>query len=85
MFRKKYVLPLSDIVAGARVQREWHMFFNSLADACGAPIAPAGTTAERPARYLNVGMQYYDTTLGKPIWLHAVSPIVWHDASGDVV
>lgn len=45
----------------------------------------AGTTAQRPTANLKVGMDYYDTDLGKPIYLHTVSPIVWHDATGVVV
>lgn len=49
------------------------------------PTALSGTTADRPTRYVSVGTQYYDTTLGKPIWVHQISPIVWHDANGAVV
>jgi len=41
-----------------------------------------GTTAHRPTKGLYVGRFYYDTTLGKPIWLHSVNPTVWHDGSG---
>lgn len=43
-----------------------------------------GATANRPTLVF-VGMEYYDTTLGKPIWCHQQSPIVWHDATGAVV
>lgn len=42
----------------------------------------SGTTADRPDVLLWVGRPYYDTTLGKPIWLNAINPVVWHDASG---
>jgi hypothetical protein len=44
-----------------------------------------GTTAQRPDRLLWVGRFYYDTDLGMPIWLHAINPVVWHDAAGNPV
>lgn len=48
----------------------------------------SGTTAERPtastlARW--VGMNYFDTTLGKPVFLKIASTSVWVDGSGAVV
>lgn len=45
----------------------------------------SGTTVNRPTTKLIVGQMYYDTTLGKPIWCHQVSPIVWHDSTGAIV
>lgn len=48
-------------------------------------IQNAGATDKRPTNDLFIGKFYYDQSLGKPIWLHSVSPIVWHDASGTVV
>jgi hypothetical protein len=45
-------------------------------------IDTAGTTAQRPTVNLYVGKFFYDTTLGKPIWLHSANPNVWHDGSG---
>jgi hypothetical protein len=42
------------------------------------------TTANRPTNGLEIGDWYYDTTLGKPIWVHAISPVVWHLADGTV-
>lgn len=41
-----------------------------------------GTTSQRPVAPIT-GQQYYDTTLGKPIWAHASG--VWKDASGTTV
>ena len=44
-------------------------------------IAPlSDTTANRPIDFI-VGQQYFDTTLGKPIWLKT-SPSVWVDSTG---
>lgn len=45
----------------------------------------SGTTANRPTTGLYLGMTYFDTTLGKPIWLQSVGPSVWCDATGAAV
>lgn len=42
----------------------------------------AGTTAQRPITGLVPGLQYYDTTLGIPIWYNGT---VWKNASGTTV
>lgn len=52
------------------------------------PLGGNGTTAQRPtfAFGLYVGFQYFDTTLGKPIFVKTVAnPPVWVDATGAVV
>ena len=46
---------------------------------------PSGTTANRPTTGVYVGYQYFDTTLGKPIFVKTTSPIVWVDAVGTTV
>ena len=43
----------------------------------------SGTTASRPSNE-TVGYIYFDTTLGKPIWLKT-TPNIWVDATGNVV
>ena len=48
-------------------------------------LQQSGPTAERPTKLLWIGRFYYDTDLGMPIWLHAINPIVWHDAAGNPV
>ncbi len=48
----------------------------------------SGPTASRPTSSVQgrwIGMQFYDTTLGKAIFLHSVNPDVWHDGAGSVV
>ena len=42
----------------------------------------SGTTAQRPNIDLYVNQQYFDTTLGKPIWYNGS---VWKDAAGTTV
>lgn len=45
----------------------------------------SGTTASRPTDQVWVGRQYFDTTLGKPVYVKSVRPIVWVDSAGTVV
>lgn len=45
-------------------------------------VQQSGPTSQRPDTLLWVGRTYYDTDLEKPIWLHAINPVVWHDATG---
>lgn len=49
------------------------------------PLGTSGTTAMRPISQLYVGQQYFDTTLGYPVFLKTVSPIVWVNGAGGVV
>ena len=57
----------------------------SLVQGSVSSIRQSGTTANRPTSVLWIGRVFYDTTLGKPIWVHSVNPTVWHDAAGGVV
>lgn len=53
------------------------------------PVGSSGITALRPLNtkesFMYVGQAYFDTTLGKPIWVQSLNPTVWVDASGAVV
>jgi hypothetical protein len=44
----------------------------------------SGTTAQRPTPR-GISQLYFDTTLGKPIWVKQVSPAIWVDATGTTV
>lgn len=44
----------------------------------------SGPTASRPTSLLWIGRRFYDTDLNKPVWVSAVGPVVWRDASGAV-
>lgn len=44
----------------------------------------SGTTANRPDKMLWVGRRYFDTTLGKPVYLKSIRPSVWVDGVGTV-
>jgi len=43
-----------------------------------------GTTAQRPAG-VDLGYTYFDTSLGKPVWLKVVATNVWVDSTGATV
>jgi len=59
------------------------LYFNQVDNAVGGLIKPAsGTTANRPTLQVQVGQQYFDTTLGIPIWYNGT---VWKNASGTTV
>lgn len=42
----------------------------------------SGSSANRPTVNLYIGMPFFDTTLGQPIWMKQVSPAVWVNAAG---
>ena len=44
-----------------------------------------GSTAQRPVIALYLGMQYFDTSLGKPVYCSQLNPVVWRDAAGNIV
>lgn len=44
----------------------------------------SGTTANRPTSNLWIGRRYFDTTIGKPVYLKSLSPNVWVDGAGTV-
>lgn len=43
------------------------------------------TTARNALTNVTVGTMVYDTSLGRPIWLHSTTGPVWHDATGTPV
>ena len=45
-------------------------------------VQASGSTADRPTAALWIGYQYFDTTLGKPVWLKSARPNVWVDGVG---
>lgn len=68
------------------VTPSWQQWFAKLWIVAGS-VDNSGTTAQRPTQDLFVGRPYFDTTLGKPIWLKTVTAGsgVWVDAAGVTV
>jgi hypothetical protein len=62
----------------------WLQWFQRIQNVAGAAYS-SGVTADRPTKGLWIGRQFYDTTLNKPVYVSAVNPTVWQDASGAVV
>jgi hypothetical protein len=60
----------------ALVFSRWHAIITSMAQ--------SGTTADRPVAGLWIGRRYFDTTLGKPVYLKSIRPNVWVDGIGAV-
>lgn len=69
-----------------RVSTPWSLFFNNLLIVVKQLNAgnQSGTTALRPTVNLYIGMSYFDTTLGLPVFLKTLAP-VWVNAAGTVV
>lgn len=64
-------------------QNSLRLYFNNIDNFLNAIAIPQyGTTADRPAIGLQIGQQYFDTTLGYPVWYDGTD---WVDASGTVV
>jgi hypothetical protein len=62
---------------------EWNAWF-SRAHMIVSSLQQSGTTADRPTSQLWIGRQYFDTDLGKPVFVKAVRPSVWVDGVGNV-
>jgi len=74
--------PRSDKLQTASAWRSW--LTNLYAQV--KPLGGNGTTAQRPTTGLYVGMGYFDSTLGYPVWVKALGPpAVWVNGAGGVV
>jgi hypothetical protein len=61
--------------------RSWLRWFSD-ADKTIDAVRRSGPTAGRPTKDLFIGQVYFDTTLGYPVWLQSVGPVVWVDSTG---
>ena len=69
---------------GGLVEPNFATFLHSLQQTTHN-LSRSGPTLSRPTSKLDgrwIGMNFYDTTLGKQINLHSVNPDVWHDGRG---
>jgi hypothetical protein len=66
------------------IGRAWTSFFEAVFNLLFA-MTQSGTTAQRPTTFLWFGRRFYDTTLGKPVYVASVGPTVWKDAAGNTV
>lgn len=83
-------LPTPDSVANQSddgtisISKQWYSFFSKVKNWI-VGNSQSGSTANRPTSNLDIGYQYYDTTLGCPVWVHSLNPVVWHNGAGAVV
>lgn len=66
--------------------QQLRQFFAKVVLVLNAEVTDFGTTAQRPTLpgNLHPGSSYFDTTLGKPIWVNAAGT-GWVDATGAAV
>lgn len=74
----------SVIDSDGATNRQWLQWFDR-AHSIVFSQQQSGPTASRPQSRLWIGRQYFDTTLGKPVYVFGVNPAVWVDGSGTVV
>lgn len=69
-----------------RITQPWLLIFGQWFKVISS-LKQSGTTAQRPVSPgLWVGRQYFDTTLGYPVWVKQVTPsVVWVNAAGTTV
>ena len=81
-----FELPSNNAVTGTAgyASVSWLQWFNLVHQTVTA-VRQSGTTANRPDKVLWIGRQYFDTTLGRPVYVRSVKPAVWVDAAGVVV
>jgi hypothetical protein len=80
-------LPIAPVSYAQQYQDQlnnaFRLYFAQIDNLTQAIVIPeSGITASRPITDLQVGQQYFDTTLGYPIWWDGSD---WVDASGTVV
>lgn len=74
-------------ITGANLKQQTASFFHSLQQITFG-VSRSGPTSSRPTASLDgrwIGMPYFDTTLGKPVFLKTASSNVWVDGAGSVV
>lgn len=86
MANNGFDFPSNSVVVdtGRMMTVPWGAWFQRIHDICIAG-QQSGATADRPTSLPWIGRGFFDTTLGKPIWIKSVRPIVWVDATGAVV
>jgi len=76
-----FLAPLAD--ATGRAAKSWVEWFAQISNYVLSNYQH-GTTAERPTKGLWIGRRFFDDTLGKPVYVKTLSPIVWVDGVGTV-
>lgn len=75
------VSPITE--SGEKVNFSWLQWFSQVSSVVNA-AQQSGSTAGRPTKLLWIGRRYYDTDLGKPVFVRSVRPVVWRDANNAI-
>lgn len=78
---EKPPIPANISLSSGQVNNPWITWFERL----HAKFNRYGTTANRPITGIEIGDQYFDNTLGYPIWAKSTNPIVWVRYDGTTV
>ena len=82
----KIDIPSDTIVdSSGNLTPSWAAFFDRVKDCCQQPRPLSGTTAQRPVRYVELGMMFLDTTLNRTIKVRSINPIVWVKVDDETV
>ena len=73
--------PFTDGKVNAPAWMQWITKLSTFACA----VSDYGTTDNRPIKNLFIGRPYFDQTLGYPVYVKTVNPVVWVDGSGATV
>ena len=78
-------LPRPEIVdKNGKLLGPWAAWFSALNNLI-RPLGGNGATTARPASNLYVGLMFFDTTLGYPVFIKSLNPTVWVNGAGSVV
>jgi hypothetical protein len=61
----------------------WLQWFQSV-HLTASTTQESGPTTQRPTKNLWIGRRFFDTTVGKPVYLKSTAPNVWVDGAGTV-
>lgn len=75
--------PGRDLITGFLPTKPWAQWFSRVGTRLMA-VEQSGPTAERPTSGLWIGRRFFDTTLGKPVYVKSLGPTVWVDGAGVV-
>jgi hypothetical protein len=77
--------PITPIMGpNGQLPKEWMSVFQQISNAIN-PLYQYGTTIQRPTTGVYLGQMFFDTTLGYPVFIKSLNPIVWVNGAGATV
>ena len=83
MAYKGFDFPSNSVVVDDKqmMTTPWGAWFQRIHD-IATSAQQSGITADRPVSLLWIGRRFFDTTVGKPVYLKSIKPSVWVDGAG---